>query len=174
MGHFLIDRWNESGDTAEQLAVVLHDCVHAGASVSFIVPFTIEDALSFWLQKVLPAVKAGDRIVLVARQNGVIVGTVQLLLDMPPNQAHRAEVAKLLVHPGARRCGIARALMIAIEEVASGLGRRLLTLDTVSDSPAQDLYVSLGWEICGQIPGYALAANGMKLEATTVLFRELL
>jgi ribosomal protein S18 acetylase RimI-like enzyme len=93
----------------EMLAGVLHACVHAGASVSFTLPFSRDDAKAFWHDKVLPAVKAGSCYVLVARNaEQKIVGTVQLDLATPSNQSHRAEVRKLLVHPDARRRGIAR------------------------------------------------------------------
>src|SRR5262249_48597945 len=121
------------------LADILHATVHAGASVSFILPFTIGDARDFWLNRVLPDVVAGGRRVLLARTDGRIVGTVQLDLAMPPNQQHRAEVAKLLVHPDARRRGIGRALMQELEALARAQGRALLTLDTRTGDSAEPL-----------------------------------
>ena len=124
----------------DMLAEVLHAVVSAGASVSFFTPFCIEEARGFWVDKVLPEMHAGKRRVVVARLDGRIVGTVQLELEMPPNQQHRAAVAKLLVHPADRRRGIGRALMIALEEIARSEGRTLLTLDTVSGSSAELLY----------------------------------
>ena len=121
-------------DDLEMLGCVLHACVHAGASVSFVLPFSREEARAFWLDQVLPAVTAGSRRVLLARLAGQIIGTVQLDLATPPNQPHRAEVKKLLVRPDARRRGIARSLMIALEDQARDARRTLLTL--LRNSPA--------------------------------------
>ena len=114
----------------DMLADVLHAVVHDGAGVSFIVPFTMDEARAFWAHKVVPGVRDGTRCVLVARLDERIIGSVQFERAWPPNQPHRAEVAKLLVHPVARRCGVARALMIALEQRALSEGRTLLTLDT--------------------------------------------
>jgi GNAT superfamily N-acetyltransferase len=157
----------------DMLAEVLHAVVHAGAGVGFFTPFFIDDA---WVDKVLPQVRAGTRRVLVARLDGRsegIVGTVQLDLDMPPNQQHRAAVAKLLVHPAARRRGIGRALMIALEDIARSEGRILLTLDTVSGSNAELLYRSLDFIAAGIIPRYARGALTPELEGTTIMYKEL-
>src|SRR5688500_7761184 len=114
----------------DMLAAVLHAVVHTGAGVSFIVPFSIDEARAFWVDTVLPSVRAGSRRVVVARQGERIVGTVQVDLATPPNQQHRGEVVKLLVHPDARGHGIARALMLALERIALSERRTLLTLDT--------------------------------------------
>ncbi|MDT4966430.1 MAG: hypothetical protein QOJ64_1167 [Acidobacteriota bacterium] len=157
----------------DTLAQVLHDVVHAGASVNFLVPFSIADARDFWLDKVLPKVRADKVRVLIARHEDRIIGTVQLNLDMPPNQRHRADVAKLLVHPSARRRGVARALMMALEEMALSEGRTLLVLDTVTASNAEFLYRSLGYIAVGVIPRYARAALTPELEGTTIMYKEL-
>jgi ribosomal protein S18 acetylase RimI-like enzyme len=177
----------------DMLAEILHAVVHTGAGVSFFTPFSIDEARAFWVDKVLPHVRAGTRRVVVARLDesvkgegkgeGVtgkgeerierIVGTVQLDLEMPPNQQHRASVAKLLVHPAARRRGIARALMIALEEIARTERRTLLTLDTVSGSNAELLYRSLDFIEAGVIPGYARGALTPELEGTTIMYKEL-
>jgi len=164
------------------LAEILHAVVHGGASVSFFTPFSADEARSFWVEKVLPGVRSGARRVLVARADNDmtkqtserIVGTVQLELDMPPNQQHRAGVAKLLVHPDARRRGVAKALMLALEEIALSEGRTLLTLDTVTGSNAELLYTSLGYVTSGVIPRYARGALTPDLESTTVMYKELL
>jgi len=161
---------------AEDVAMlghVLHACVHAGASVSFVLPFTQDDASAFWRDKVAPAAQAGTCRVLVARSAGRIVGTVQLDLATPPNQPHRAEVRKLLVHPEARRMGIARALMTVIEEQARRDERTLLTLDTVTGGFAEPLYLSIGYNKVGVIPRYARRPDSADLEATTVMYKEL-
>ena len=155
------------------LAEILHAVVHAGAGVSFITPFSIEDARAFWVDTVLAPMRAGTRRVVVARSGQRIVGTVQLDLETPPNQAHRAAVAKLLVHPAAQRRGIGRALMIAVEEIARSEGRTLLTLDTVSGSRAESLYTSLGYVTVGIIPGYARSSLTPAMEDATFMYKEL-
>jgi len=157
----------------DMLAHVLHAVVHAGAGVSFFTPFSIDEARAFWVDKVLPQVRAGTRRVVVALLEERIVGTVQLDLEMPPNQQHRAAVAKLLVHPAARRRGIARALMITLEEIARSERRTLLTLDTVSGSNAEVLYRSLDFIAAGVIPRYARGALTPELEGTTIMYKEL-
>lgn len=172
-----IELWNPDpacvNDDLDMLGSVLHACVHAGASVSFILPFSHDDAKAFWRDHVLPGVRAGSRRVVLARDAGQIVGTVQLDLATPPNQPHRAEVKKLLVHPDARRRGIARSLMAAIEQQSHEARRTLLTLDTVTGGSAEPLYHSLGYVAIGAIPRYALNSDSSELEATTVMYKEL-
>lgn len=157
----------------DMLAEVLHAVVHGGAGVSFFVPFSLDEARAFWRDKVLPGVRARTRRVVVARWGARIVGTVQLDLAVPPNQHHRAEVAKLLVHPITRRRGVARALMSALEAIAQSEGKTLLTLDTVTGSNAEPLYLSLGFVTVGVIPRYARASLTPDLEATTIMYKEL-
>jgi GNAT superfamily N-acetyltransferase len=144
-----------------------------GLGVTFVVPFSIDDASAFWADKVLPGVRARTRRVLVARDGDRIVGTVQIDLAMPPNQRHRAEVVKLLVHPDARRQGVARQLMIALESVARTEGRTLLTLDTWTGGYAESLYRSLGYVVVGVIPRFARGSTTPDLEATTIMYKEL-
>ena len=154
----------------QQLADLLIDCVDGGASVSFMHPLTRERALAFW-QRVADGVAAGDRVLLVAEDAaGVIVGTVQLVLDLPENQPHRADLAKMLVHRRARRQGLAERLMRAAEDAARDAGRTLLVLDTVTGGDAERLYARLGWERVGSIPDYALFPQGGHC-ATTVFYR---
>jgi len=160
-------------DELEQLAAVLHAVVHDGASVGFVVPFCHDDALPFWRDRVLPGVRAGIRRVWIARLEGRIVGTVQIILDTPPNQCHRAEVAKLLVHPEARRIGLGRALMQAAEAAARDEGRTLLTLDTRTGDRAEPLYLALGYLAAGVIPGYARGPHSPELEGTTFMYKVL-
>jgi GNAT superfamily N-acetyltransferase len=157
----------------EMLADVLHAAVHGGAGVSFFLPFSQEDAGRFWREKVLPGVLAGTKRVVVARQDGRIVGTVQLDLATPPNQPHRADVAKMLVHPSVRRRGIGRGLMTTLEGIAQEAGRTLLTLDTVTGSAAEPLYRSIGYVTVGVIPGYARASLTPDLESTTIMYKQL-
>jgi GNAT superfamily N-acetyltransferase len=157
----------------EMLGEVLHAVVHTGAGVSFVVPFSLDEARAFWLDKVLPGVRARTRRVVVARRGARIVGTVQLDLAVPPNQQHRAEVAKLLVHPVARRRGVARALMMALEAIAQSEERTLLTLDTWTGGGAETLYLSLGYVSAGVIPRYARGSLTPDLEPTTIMYKEL-
>ena len=175
-----IEEWRLDLDTPrvdpeiDMLAEVLHAVVHAGAGVSFFPPFSIDEARAFWVDKILPSVRAGMRRILVARVGERIVGTVHLELEMPPNQQHRAGVAKLLVHPEARRRGIARALMIALEVIARREGRTLLTLDTVAGSDAESLYSSLDYSTAGVIPRYARGAVTPELEDAAFMYKELI
>jgi GNAT superfamily N-acetyltransferase len=157
----------------DALAEVLHAVVHMGAGVSFIVPFSLDDARAFWVEKVLPGARARSRRVVVARLDTRIVGTAQIDLAVAPNQQHRAEVLKLLVHPSARRRGIARALMLALESIALAQGRTLLTLDTWTGSDAERLYQSLGYTTVGVIPRYARGSLTPALEPATIMYKEL-
>ena len=179
-GEIQIDEWRPIGpgdasleSDIDMLGEVLHAVVHDGAGVSFVVPFSLDDARAFWLDQVLPGVRARTRRVLVARRGGRMVGTVQLDLGVPPNQQHRAEVTKLLVHPAARRHGLARALMIALEAIARSEGRTLLTLDTWTGGAAEQLYRSLGYIRAGVIPRYARGSLTPDLEPTTIMYKEL-
>ena len=171
-----IELWDPGAESVsediEMLGEVLHACVHAGASVSFVLPFTHEGATAFWRDQVLPAVHEGTRRVVLARLGGRIAGTVQLDLATPPNQPHRAEVKKLLVHPEARRRGIATMLMSAVHEQARKDRRTLLTLDTVAGGAAEASYKSLGYVTVGVIPGFALNFDSRVLESTTIMYKQ--
>lgn len=153
------------------LAALLHACVHDGASIGFILPFTRDDAMVFWTGNVAPALQAGGRVLLIARVGGRLAGSVQLGIDTMPNQAHRADISKLLVDPRFRRQGIATALMRAIEQRARALDRTLLTLDTRTGDSAEPLYRSLGYQTVGTIPGYALDPAGLKRDPTTIMYK---
>ncbi len=155
----------------EQLAALLIDCVAAGASVSFMHPLPRAKAQAFW-RDIAAGAARGERALLVAQGAHGIVGTVQLILAQPENQPHRADLAKLLVLPHARRRGIGAALMRGAEGVARQRGKSLLVLDTAS-SEAQRLYANLGWRACGVVPGYALLPHGGLCD-TTFFFRDLI
>ena len=155
----------------QSLADLLIDVVEGGASVSFMLPLSRAKALAFW-QRVANGVAQGERALLVAEDAQGIVGTVQLVLDQPENQPHRADLAKMLVHRRARRQGLGEALMRAAEQLARECGKSLLVLDTVTGSDGERLYARLGWQRCGVIPGYALWPQG-GLCATTYFYREL-
>lgn len=155
----------------DELAGVLLDCVEGGASVSFMQPLTRERATAFW-RRVAQGVASGQRALLVAEDAKGICGTVQLILDLPENQPHRADVAKMLVHRRARRQGLGEALMRAAEATARDCGRTLLVLDTVTGGDAERLYPRLGWVRVGDIPDYALFPQG-GFCSTTVFYRRL-
>jgi GNAT superfamily N-acetyltransferase len=154
----------------QALCDVLVDCVEGGASVSFMLPMTRDKALAFW-RKVADGVARGERLLLVAADAQGIVGTVQVIVDQPENQPHRADVAKMLVHRRARRQGAGAALMRAAEDAARAAGKTLLVLDTADDTAAR-LYARLGWQAAGVIPRYALMPAGGDC-ATTYFYREL-
>lgn len=160
-----------SDEQVNGLAELLVDCVEGGASVSFMHPLTIARAMEFW-RRVADSVARGERALLVAEDARGIVGTVQLVLDQPENQPHRADVAKMLVLRRARRRGLGAALMRAAEDLARECGKSLLVLDTVTEGDAERLYARLGWQRCGVIPGYALLPKG-GLCATTYYYRVL-
>jgi GNAT superfamily N-acetyltransferase len=140
------------------LAEVLADCVAGGASVSFMAPFSVEDAYRWW-GDVIESVAADRTALFGAYRDGALLGTVQLGLDTPPNQPHRGDVKKLLVHRRARGLGLGVALMDALELEAKRRGLSLLTLDTASPA-AERIYRRLGWTEAGVIPRYALWPTG--------------
>jgi GNAT superfamily N-acetyltransferase len=152
------------------LANVLIDCVEGGASVSFMHPLPRDRAVAFW-GSVAQGVAAGERALLVAEDAQGVCGTVQLVLDQPENQPHRADLSKMLVHRRARRQGLGAALLRAAETTARECGKTLLVLDTASDE-AERLYERVGWVRVSVIPGYALLPQG-GLCGTTVYYRNL-
>jgi GNAT superfamily N-acetyltransferase len=153
------------------LAELLIDCVEGGASVSFMLPLSREKARTFW-QGVADGVARGERILLTARDGeDAIVGTVQMIVALPENQPHRADVAKLLVCRRARRGGIGARLLAALDEVARAEGKTVLVLDTASGD-AERLYERSGWQRAGVVPNYALMPDGEPC-ATTFFYKHL-
>jgi ribosomal protein S18 acetylase RimI-like enzyme len=153
------------------LAAVVVDCVEGGASVSYMAPFSHDDARAVF-ETVVRDVERGQRVLIAAFEDGDVVGTVQVNLATPPNQPHRGDIAKLLVRRSARGRGIAAQLMDAAEHEALAEGKTLLVLDTVTGEAAERLYERLGWTRVGVIPNYALYPDG-RLCATTVFYKEL-
>lgn len=137
------------------LCEILADCVNGGASVGFMQPYTSADALSYW-QGVVETVETVGTLLVVAELEGKIVGTVQIGFASMPNQPHRGDLKKLLIHRSARGKGLARLLMEAVEREAARQGKTLLVLDTATGSDAEAIYPRLGWERVGVIPDYAL------------------
>ena len=150
---------------------LLQDAVASGASVGFLPPLSAEDAQQYW-STVFQDVVQGTCVLLVARDEGRIVGSVQLALALKPNARHRAEVQKLFVLSRQRRRGIGRALMQTVEQVARSGGRTLLVLDTRLGDSAEQLYRTLGYGEVGVIPAYARGASGT-LESTVIFYKTL-
>jgi ribosomal protein S18 acetylase RimI-like enzyme len=161
----------EVHEQLDGLAAVLVDCVAGGASVSYLAPFSHADARAAF-DAFAVEVEQGRRLLLAALANGEVVGTVQVILALPPNQPHRGEIAKLLVHRSARKRGVAPLLMERAEAEARAEGKTLLVLDTVTGDNAERLYERLGWTRVGVIPGYALYPDGRPCD-TTIFWKAL-
>lgn len=159
MSDIRIEELRPSPETAQQLAEILVEVVAAGGSVSFMHPLPVDEARAFW-DRSLESAARGKRIVLGAWDSARLVGTVTLLLDLPPNQPHRAEIAKMMTRPATRGRGIASALLRRAEAIASQRARTLLMLDTASDEGAAGLYEKLGYTFAGEIPDFALKPHG--------------
>ncbi|WP_332770985.1 GNAT family N-acetyltransferase [Phenylobacterium sp.] len=161
----------ETRAAAPALAAILKDCVEGGASVSFMADMTLADALAFWIG-VAEAQAADGRAVIVAEDDDGPVGVVEVIPAGPPNQPHRGDVAKMLVHRRGRRRGVGEALMRAAEQAGRDLGKSLLTLDTVEGEAAERLYARLGWVRVGVIPRYALMPDGRPC-GTVVFYKDI-
>lgn len=160
---------NNVGD----LSSILAESVNGGAAVSFMAPLSEQDAARYWSNDVLQEIVAGRRMLFAGVLDGQVVGTVQLVTAMPPNQSHRCEIAKMIVHPHFRRLGIGRLLMTQALDHARKLDKTLVTLDTRSGDVAQPFYAGLGFEVAGKIPDYAWNPDGRALHATTYMFRRI-
>jgi GNAT superfamily N-acetyltransferase len=154
-------------DDIEGLALLLLDATAAGASIGFLDGTTLQSATEWWRASV-----AADTVVLVARDDAGIAGTVQLRPAAMPNQRHRADIAKLLVHRRARRQGLGAMLMEEIEHRARAAGFTLLTLDTKRGDAAESLYRRAGWTEVGVVPGYALNPDGSLCD-TVIFYKDL-
>ena len=169
----VVERLDAAGANAAipALAAILKSCVDAGASVSFLPPLPRDTAIAFWTRAASAAAQ-GKRILLAGWVDGTLAGTVTLDLDTPPNQPHRADVGKLLVHPAARRRGLARLLMESLEAEARAAGRSLLVLDTKEGDAAEPLYRAMGWTEAGRVPDFAMNGDG-SLSATIFFWKKL-
>ncbi|MBK5566768.1 GNAT family N-acetyltransferase [Ensifer sp. SSB1] len=161
----------QARESMPALAEVLSDCVEGGASVGFMQPYPPESALAYW-RGVVEAVAANETLLMVAEEAGRILGTVQVGVAQMPNQPHRGDLKKLLVHRDARGKGLARGLMEAVEREAASRGKTLLVLDTATGSDAEAIYPRLGWERVGVIPDYAMWPEG-GLCATTFFYKRI-
>jgi acetyltransferase len=164
--------WPVSDRDLRDLGLLLVDAVDSGAAVSFLAPLSVEAAESWWRSAMSGARE--DAIFLVARDaDGSIAGSVQLHPAWAPNQPHRADVAKLLVHRRCRRAGTGARLMHAIEDAARNAGFKLLTLDAKRGGAAEQLYRRLGWTVAGIIPEYALDTDRRAFHDTVILYKQL-
>ena len=156
----------------DEFADILLQSVSDGASIGFVQPFALEDARAFWLERVVPGLKTGTIVLFEARLDSLVVGAVQLVLPSMPNQTHKGEVAKMMVHPNFRRRGVARELMEALLEEAKRRGLKMLTLDTRTGDKAQPLYAGYGFNVAGEIPMFAIDPdNPEKLDGTTYMYK---
>jgi GNAT superfamily N-acetyltransferase len=161
----------ELGRRRDDLCALLADAVEGNASVGFVLPIDSTSLDAYW-RGIEPEVRDGSRVVFAALDDDAVVGSVQLALCTKPNQPHRADVQKLLVHRRARGHGIGASLMRALERHAVAAGRWLLTLDTRSGSAADALYAKWGWQVVGRVPDYALDPDGT-LAACTFYWKRL-
>jgi ribosomal protein S18 acetylase RimI-like enzyme len=152
------------------LALLLVDAVESGAAVSFL-SLTESQAIDWWRKQF--AAPASGAIVLAARDAEGIVGTVQLHPSWAPNQPHRADIAKLIVHRRGRQRGLGEQLMAALEREAAAAGYRLLVLDSRRGDAGERLYRRLGWTVVGTIPRFALDTDGRTAHDTVVFYKEL-
>jgi ribosomal protein S18 acetylase RimI-like enzyme len=153
------------------LSELLVETVASGGSVSFMHPLSLQAAGAFW-QQALASAASGERVVLGAFEGEHLIGTVTLLLNLPPNQPHRAEIAKMMTRVSHRHRGVATALMHAAERMAIERGRTLLVLDTAAEDGASKLYEALGFRLTGVIPDYALKPHG-GLTATMIYWKRI-
>ena len=159
MGSIEIKALTDAADTRNMLVDILIETVASGGSVSFMHPLAREVAGAFW-EKSLESAARGNRVVLGAWDGDALIGTVTLLLDFPPNQPHRAEIAKQMTSVAQRGKGVATSLMQAAERFAIEKGRTLLVLDTAAEEGASGLYEKLGFTLAGEVPDYALKPHG--------------
>jgi len=160
-----------SPDICAALSDMLIETVANGGSVSFMHPLSLQSAETFW-RDALASADRGERIVLGAFDGEELIGTVTLLLNLPPNQPHRAEIAKMMTRISHRHRGIATALLREAERIAIARDRWLLVLDTAEDEGAAGLYERMGFKLTGLIPDYALKPHG-GLTGTLIYWKRL-
>jgi ribosomal protein S18 acetylase RimI-like enzyme len=156
-------------EVSRALVDLLVETVAGGASVTFMHPLAESAARDFWDSSFAAAAR-GERIVLGAFDGDALVGTVTLILQCPPNQPHRAEIAKLMTRASHRGRGIGTALMREAEREAAARGKTLLVLDTAADGGAATLYEALGYNLAGVIPDFSFKPHG-GLSATRIYWK---
>lgn len=155
----------------DELIVLLCDCVDSGASIGFLPPMSELEAKSYWLG-VQENIDAHNTIMLIVKNDGQVIGSVQISLSSKSNALHRCEVEKLMVLSDFQRQGVATMLMQGVEKVAAAWQRELVVLDTRTDDDAYHLYKKLGYNIVGNIPNYAKSASG-DFDPTTIFYKEI-
>ena len=171
MSDIKIEALTPSPQIHAMLSELLIETVANGGSVSFMHPLSQAAAEAFWSGS-LSAAERGGRIILGAFEGDELIGTVTLLLDLPPNQPHRAEIAKMMTRVSHRHRGIATALLREAERLAIAHGRWLLVLDTAEDEGAAALYERVGFKLTGVIPDYAFKPHG-GLTGTLIYWKRL-
>lgn len=162
----------EAQSRREALIDLLVDAVEDGASVNFVWPMTRQKSEAWW-RGALESHARGERVIFAAEADGTLLGSVQLIFPGQENQAHRADIGKLLVHRSARRRGLGAALIQAAEAEARRIGRRLLVLDTEAGSNGDRLYQRLGWTRFGIVPAYAMTADNTRLADCAFYYKAL-
>jgi GNAT superfamily N-acetyltransferase len=162
---------DEYGRRIHRLAAILQDAVASGAGVSFMMPLSTAEARAFW-QGFAASVAAGQTLVFIAEHEDEIAGCVLMQKSWAPNQPHRCDVAKLLVHRDYRRMKFGTALMGALEAEARRQGLALITFDAVAHGPVDKFYRGLGFICIGVIPGYAYSGNN-QLDDTAIFYKKL-
>ena len=157
--------------TVDELTSLISEVVAGGGSVGFMHPLVAAEARVFWLEA-LTAAERGERVILGVWVGARLISTVTLRLDCPPNQPHRAEIAKMMTRSEWRGQGAASALLRAAEVRAVAAGRTMIVLDTASDGGAAGLYEQHGYRLAGEIPGYALKPHG-GLTGTLIYWKRL-
>lgn len=159
---------------APELVQVLNDLtqrlvetVNDGSPLGFMPPIDRDIARDYWIS-MLPELRSGKRVLLVAMSEGTVLGSAQLVPSHRPSSPHRAEIEKLFVYPAVRNLGVGTALMNAIESLALHYGRTLLLLNTRYDQPAHDWYRSLGYSDAGTVPGWAIGPHGERYDHVTM------
>ena len=158
-------------DWQASLCRLLLDCVNQGASVGFMAPMKMAEATQYWSSAAIDLAE-GRRRLWVISEGAQILGAVQLSLTAKANGRHRGEVEKLMVHNDARGRGLAKRLMMMLEQQAIASGLQLLVLDTRLGDVASRLYRRLGFVEAGQIPDFARNSDG-SLAATVMFYKRL-
>lgn len=157
----------------DDLTDIFYSTVNSGAAIGYLAPLSTEDATVFWSNDIKPNLLSGERLLFAISVGQLIVGVVQLIVKMPPNQPHRAELAKLMVHPKYRRKGLASILVTKAEACAISMGKTLITFDTRTGDSSEDFYRSRGFKTAGIIPQFALDTDGKNYHGTTLMYKHL-
>jgi len=169
--HVEILNAEQAATSVPRLAEILIDAVASGAGVSFLHPLSQDDAEQFWRDQ-LPGVVAGKTFILICKDSlRQIMGVVMLHKAWAPNQPHRGDVAKLLVHRDFRRLGVGSALMLEMEKLAQKIGLRMINFDAVAGGAPDRLYRTLGYHVVGTIPGYAFSGQDNKLDDVVFFYK---